>query len=68
MTLSVGAPEIHAVEAVEHRLQRLRRVEMLQLVHCDDLLQLCPDDLLNVAGIAARALLRPSTCDALTTT
>ena len=47
------APEIDGVEAVEHRLQLLRREEMLQLVRGDDLLQLRPQALLDVGAVAA---------------
>lgn len=60
-----GSPEVDAVEAVEHALQRLRRVEVLQLVHRDDLLQLGSYDLLDVAGVTARTLQQPSIVDGL---
>ena len=53
-----SALEVDGVEAVEHRLQRLRRVELLQLVHLDDLLQLRPQALLHVGVVAAAAGLR----------
>jgi len=53
-----SALEVDGVEAIEHRLQRLRRVELLQLIHLDDLLQLRPQALLDVGVVAAAAGLR----------
>ena len=47
-----AALEVHGVEAVQHRLQGLGRVEVLQLVRSDDLLQRGPQTLLQI-GIAS---------------
>ena len=45
-----NALEVYSTEPVEHRLQRLRRVEVLQLVHRNNIFELRPQALLDVAA------------------